>query len=69
MKYIVSWTLRNNGTRIDGNGGFSVKEADDVGGLAHDLAVFAPYLDFTVYPVQEQSVGVLQEAVAFRDSV
>lgn len=62
MKFVLSWTLRNNRTGPE-------NEAD-VAGLARDMAIFAPYLDFTVHPVQdiEQAVGVLNEAISFRDS-
>jgi hypothetical protein len=57
--------------RIDGRGGFAVVEADDPRSLAMDVAPFAGFFDFTVYPVQEigDTAAVGAEAIAFLQSV
>jgi uncharacterized protein DUF3303 len=58
-------------TRLDGQGGFAVLEADDPAVIARDSAIFTPYLEFGVYPVLDidQAMGIIQEGIEFRASV
>jgi len=57
--------------RVDGQGGFAVVETDDPATIAKDVAPFAGFFDFTVYPVQEiaDTAAIGMEAVAFLQSV
>lgn len=70
-KWAPSTTVHQFVARIDGAGGFSVGETDDAAALARDLAIFSPYLEFTVYPVLdiEQGAAAIVEAIGFRDSI
>jgi len=57
--------------RADGEGGFAVVEGDDPAGLALSIFKLFPYLEYGVHPVLdvEEAVGLLTEAVEFRNSV
>ena len=57
--------------RVDGEGGFAVTEGDDPATAARDIAKFAPYLEYTVYPVLDvgQAIGLLAEAAEWRKSI
>ena len=56
--------------RVDGRGGFAVVETDDVTLIAHDMAVFGPFFDTSVYPVLDlqETARIGVEAVEFRRS-
>jgi hypothetical protein len=58
-------------TRADGQGGFAVVTTDNLASLTAEMAKFAPYNQFTLYPVHEiaDGVGLSAEAIAFRESV
>ena len=57
QKLLSTWTPSPSATihqwvqRCDGNGGFAVVENDTAAELYKDLAVWAPWLEFQVYPV------------------
>jgi Protein of unknown function (DUF3303) len=57
--------------RLDGDGGFAVFESDDAAQILHDLAIWAPLLQFRLHPVIDSisSAAPIQEAIDFRDSV
>lgn len=57
--------------RVDGEGGFAVTEGDDPAAAARDIAKFAPFLEYTVYPVLDvaEGAGLLAEAVEWRKSI
>jgi hypothetical protein len=57
--------------RVDGEGGFAVTEGDDPASAARDIAKFAPFLEYTVYPVLDvaEGAGLLAEAVEWRKSI
>jgi len=57
--------------RVDGEGGFAVTEGDDPTSAARDIAKFAPFLEYTVYPVLDvaEAAGILAEAVEWRKSI
>ena len=57
--------------RVDGEGGFAVTEGDDPTSAARDVAKFAPFLEYTVYPVLDvaEGAGILAEAVEWRKSI
>jgi hypothetical protein len=57
--------------RVDGEGGFAVTEGDDPASAARDIAKFAPFLEYTVYPVLDvaEAAGILAEAVEWRKSI
>ena len=57
--------------RVDGEGGFAVTEGDDPAAAARDIAKFAPFLKYTVYPVLDvaEAAGILAEAVEWRKSI
>lgn len=57
--------------RIDGRGGFAVVETDDPTIVAKDMALFAPFFEFSVYPVLEiaETAQISGEAVAQRQSI
>ena len=57
--------------RVDGEGGFSVTEGDDPASALRDIAKFAPFLEYTVYPVLDiaEAAGILAEAVEWRKSI
>ncbi len=57
--------------RADGNGGFAVIETDNLAGLALTHYKFAPYLDFSIYPVLEvqEATALFGEAIEFRKSI
>ena len=58
-------------TRLDGQSGFGVPETDDPAAPARNVAIFAPYLQFTVHPVieLELAVPVVGQAIALSASV
>jgi hypothetical protein len=64
-------TIHQFVARADANGGFAVVETDNLAGLALDSAKFAPYLEFSVYPVVDiqEGAAILAEAAEFRRSV
>lgn len=57
--------------RIDGRGGFAVVESDDPRTVARDMALFAPFFEFSVYPVLDigEASQIAGEAVATRQSI
>jgi len=58
--------------RVDGEGGFAVTEGDDLAtAAARDVAKFAPFLEYTVYPVLDvaEAAGLLAEGVEWRKSI
>ena len=57
--------------RVDGEGGFAVTEGDNPAAAARDIAKFAPFLEYTVYPVLDiaEGAGLLAEAVEWRKSI
>lgn len=57
--------------RIDGRGGFAIVETDDPNIVAKDMATFAPFFEFSVYPVLEiqETAGIAMEAIEFRNSI
>lgn len=57
--------------RVDGQGGFSVVETDELSLLAKEIALFSPFFEFKVYPVLEiaQTAEIGVEAVAMRQSI
>jgi hypothetical protein len=57
--------------RVDGNGGFAVFEADDAGPMLKDIAIWAPFFEFNLYPVMNtmEATPLQQEAVDFRDTI
>jgi Domain of unknown function (DUF3303) len=57
--------------RIDGRGGFAVFESDDPVAMTKDIAIWAPLLDFELFPVIDIAEGTpaQQEAIDFRDSI
>ena len=57
--------------RVDGEGGFAVTEGDDPAAAARDIAKFAPFLEYTIYPVLDvaEAAGILAEAVEWRKSI
>ena len=57
--------------RIDGRGGFEVFESDDPVAMTKDIAIWAPLLDFELFPVIDIAEGTpaQQEAIDFRDSI
>jgi len=57
--------------RVDGEGGFAVTEGDDPATAARDIAKFAPFLEYTVYPVLDVAEGAAigAEAVQWRKSI
>ena len=57
--------------RIDGRGGFAVFESDDPAAMTKDIAIWAPFLDFELFPVIDIAEGTpaQQEAIDFRDSI
>lgn len=57
--------------RIDGSGGFAVVECDNAADLADATTKFSTFAEYLIYPVidVEESIGMLQQACAFRESV
>ncbi len=57
--------------RVDGEGGFAVTEGDDPASAARDIAKFAPFLEYTVYPVLDvaEAAAILAEAAEWRKSI
>lgn len=74
---LKSWTPAKGTTihqyvvRIDGEGGFAVIESDDPVGIAKTIFGFAPFFEYTAYPVVdgEEGVRAASEAEEFRLSV
>lgn len=57
--------------RVDGRGGFAVVETDDPTVVAKDMALFAPFFEFDVYPVLEiaETAQIAGEAIEQRASI
>jgi hypothetical protein len=57
--------------RVDGEGGFAVTESDDPASAARDVAKFAPFLEYTIYPVLDVAAGaaILAEGAEWRKSI
>lgn len=57
--------------RADGQGGFAVIETDNFAAAAGEIAKFAPFFEFHLYPCLDVADGVAlgAAAIAFRDSV
>ena len=57
--------------RVDGEGGFTIQDRDDMAGLALSIAKLTPFLEYTIYPVLDAAEGVslFTEAIEFRNSV
>ncbi len=57
--------------RIDAGGGFAVLESDDPVAMTKDIAIWAPLLNFELYPVLDvaDATPAQQEAIDFRDSI
>ena len=57
--------------RVDGQGGFAVVETDDPSLIAKDVAPFASWFDFSVYPVLEitETAAIDTQAIEFLASV
>jgi hypothetical protein len=56
--------------RVDGRGGFAVIETEDPTLIAHGVAIFSPFAEYSVYPVLDiqESVRITGEAAEFRRS-
>ena len=54
-----------------GGGGVALIEADSAAALAKTTAPWTPWLEFTATPILpiEESSGIANESVAFRDSI
>lgn len=57
--------------RLDGGGTFAVIETDNPSDLATTTAMFGPYVDYQIHPVQDinDTVRAAQQGVAYRESV
>ena len=57
--------------RLDARGGFAMFETDDPAKILKDIALWAPLVNFELYPVMEvgESTPILQEAIDLRDSI
>ena len=57
--------------RVDGEGGFMVAEVDDPASIARGIAKWAPFAEYTVYPVLDIAEGaaIAAEAVEWRKSI
>jgi len=57
--------------RVDGRGGFAVLQSDDAVAMTKDIAIWAPFLNFELYPVLDvmDATSAQQEAMDFRDSI
>ena len=64
-------TIHQFVVRVDGEGGFLVTESDDPASAAREIAKFAPFSEYTLYPVLDiaEAAGVLAEAVEWRKSI
>jgi hypothetical protein len=77
LEVFSKWTPSSDTTfhqfvaRVDGEGGFAVTESDDPATAARDIAKFAPFFEYTIYPVLDvaEAVGILAEAVEWRKSI
>jgi hypothetical protein len=77
LEVFSKWTPSSDVTfhqfvlRVDGEGGFAVTEGDDPATAARDIAKFAPFLEYTVYPVLDVAEGAAigAEAVEWRKSI
>jgi Protein of unknown function (DUF3303) len=58
-------------SRVDGGGGYSVVETDNLLEILRDTTKFSPWLEFTVTPVIDitDAVPVFNEALDFVESV
>jgi hypothetical protein len=56
--------------RVDGRGGFAVIETEDPTLIAHGVAIFSPFAEYSVYPVLDiqESARIAGEAAEFRRS-
>jgi hypothetical protein len=77
LEVFSKWTPASDVTihqfvvRVDGEGGFAVTEGDDPASGAREIAKFAPFLEYTIYPVLDiaEAAGVMAEAVEWRKSI
>jgi hypothetical protein len=77
LEVFSKWTPSSDVTihqfvaRIDGDGGFAVTEGDDPASVARDIFKFAPFLEYTIYPVLDigEAAGLLAEAGEWRKSI
>ena len=77
LELFSKWTPSSDATfhqfvlRVDGEGGFAVTEGDDPATAARDIAKFAPFLEYTIYPVLDvaEAAAILAEAVEWRKSI
>jgi hypothetical protein len=56
---------------VDGSGGASVIESDNMVNVAHDIAPFTPYCDYRVTPVIDavDMIPLIQQGIEFRASI
>jgi hypothetical protein len=77
LQVFSKWTPSENVTfeqflgRADARGGFAVITTDDIGAVAHDMAIFGTWFDMDVVPVLEvgELAAVSGEAVQFIASI
>ena len=77
LELFAKWTPSSDVTlhqfvlRVDGEGGFAVSEGADPATAARDIAKFAPFLEYAVYPVLDVQEGAAigAEAVEWRRSI
>jgi Protein of unknown function (DUF3303) len=77
LEVFSKWTPSSDTTfhqfvvRVDGEGGFAVTESDDPTTAARDVAKFAPFLEYTIYPVLDVAEGaaILAEGAEWRKSI
>ena len=77
LEVFSKWTPASDVTihqfvlRVDGEGGFAVTESDDPASAARDISKFAPFLEYTIYPVLDVAEGaaILAEGVEWRKSI
>jgi len=77
LEVFSKWTPASDVTihqfvlRVDGEGGFAVTEGDDPASGAREIAKFAPFLEYTVYPVLDiaEAAAIAAEGVEWRKSI
>ena len=77
LEVFSKWTPSSDTTfhqfvlRVDGEGGFAVIESDDPASAARDVAKFAPFLVYTIYPVLDVAEGaaIMAEGAEWRKSI
>ena len=69
FKPVEGLTIHHLVGRLDGNGGFSILEADDPLALADQTTKFNTFADYQIYPVADlpDVIQLIQKGVAFRD--